>query len=333
MASDVKVVINLKQPTGKVGFGYPLVFEGKAEKAVAYTECANIEEVVKAGFTETTNVYKAAQRIFAQTNKPSKIAVCATTDNAVTGLATILNKEWRQLIIASAGAEGESTFAEIAEFIETAKNKMYFANVTDLTEVTTAMKDYEHTTVLNYTNADVICPEAAVVGETAGKKAGSFTYKNQIVKGVDPVELTTSALNAIHAKNCYTIVTKAGDNVTTEGKVLSGEYTDIVDSKDYIISQLEYQIQKALNNADKISYDNNGISMLENICVNVLQDAFNNGIIATNEEGTADYSVTFEARGNTKAEDRKARKYLEGRFNFKLLGAIHEVEITGTIEV
>lgn len=333
MASDVKVVINLKQPTGKIGFGYPLVFEGKATKAVDYTECAKLDEVAKAGFAETTNVYKAAQRIFAQTNAPSKIAVCATTDNAVTGIATVLTKGWRQLVVASIGTEGESTVEEIATFIETTTDKLYFASVSELTDITPAISKFERTIVMYYTDTSVVCPEAALVGETAGKKAGSFTYKNQILKGLDPLELSTAELATAHAKNCYSFVTMAGDNVTTEGKVLSGEYADIIDSKDYIISQLTYQLQKALNSNDKITYDNNGIALLENICVSVLQDAYNNGIIAETEDGKASYSVEFAARNATKAEDRKARKYVEGKFNFSLRGAIHEIEVTGTIEI
>ena len=333
MTRDVKVVINLKQPTGKVGFGYPLVFAGKATTAKSYTECYKLDDVVKAGFTAETNTYKAAERIFAQTNAPSKIAVCATTDKTVTGLATVITKGWRQLVVASAGTEEESTFAEIAAYIETTTDKMYFASVSDLSDVTAAMKDYNRTIVMYYTDETEVCPEAALVGETAGKAAGSFTYKNQVLKKLNPLELTTVQIAAAHAKNCCTFVTTAGDNVVTEGKVLSGEYADIVDSKDYIISQLEYQLQKTLNSSDKISYDNNGISLLENVCVNVLQDAYNNNIIATNAEGTADYAVQFEPRENTKAEDRKARKYVEGRFNFSLLGAIHEIEVTGTIEI
>lgn len=333
MAKDVKVVINLKQPTGKVGFGYPLIFAGVAETAVEYTECSRLADVVTAGFTEGTAVHTAAKRIFEQTDAPAKIAVCATAENAVTGLATILTKGWRQLIIASAGTEGESTIEEIGAFIETTPDKMYFASVTDLSEVTANMEKLTRTCVMYYTNAEVICPEAALVGKVAGLAAGSVTYDHKILKGLEPLEFSVSELEAIHKKNCYTFVTMAGDNVTTDGKVLSGEWIDIIDSKDYIIFQMEYQLQKILNTTNKVTYDNNGISLLENVCVNVLQDAYNNNIIADNAEGTAAYTVDFKPRSETTAEDRKVRRYVGGSFAFSLRGAIHEVEVTGEIEV
>ena len=37
-------------------------------------------------------------------------------------------------------------------------------------------------------------------------------------------------------------------------KLYDGEYIDIIDSKDYIISNLEYQTQKTLNTMKKINF-------------------------------------------------------------------------------
>lgn len=334
MAYDVKVKIDLKKPTRKLGFGYPLILESKAETAVKYTEVKDLEAVVTAGFAATTDVYKAAQLLFMQDNAPEKIAVCASTDAAVTALAAIKNEGWRQLICIT-GATSDSTTKEIATYIEATKDKMYFADVDDLTELAGegAITKLDRTVLFYYNKEGVVCPVAALVGATAGKKVGSFTYKNQILKGLDPLALTDAQIEAAHAANCLTFVTKAGDNVTTEGKVVSGEYIDIIDSKDYIIQQLEYETQRVFNLNDKIGYDNNGIAILENACTNVLQGAFNNGIIATNDDGIADYNVVFAARSETTAEERAERKYTRGTFRFSLMGAIHEAEITGTIEV
>ena len=174
---------------------------------------------------------------------------------------------------------------------------------------------------------------AALVGEASGRDVGTFTYKNLILKGIEPEDLSDTEIDAITAANGIAFVTKAGDNVTTEGKAMSGEYIDIVDSKDYVISNLEYQTQKMLNTMGKIPYDNNGIAVLESAAVNVMNDAYNKGIIATNDDGTPGYSVDYATREETDEADRAARKYLGGHFSFKLAGAVHMVEISGEIEI
>jgi hypothetical protein len=277
-------------------------------------------------------VYKAANTIFMQDNAPAKIAVCATEGKASVWLTDVSNigRNWRQLLVVS---EGDAVAVkDIMTAVELIANKMYFADL-ETTDATTLTVANINRTVLFYCNSttDHPSPAAALVGATAGRSAGSFTYKNIILKGIAPQNLTDSEINAIHAKGGITFVTKAGDNVTTEGKVAGGEYVDIVDSQDYIISNLEYQTQKTLNNMAKIPYDNTGIAMLESIAANVLRDAYNNGIIATNEDGSAAYAVDYGKRETTTDGDRAARRYINGQFAFTLAGSIHDVQITGEI--
>lgn len=326
---DVSVKISLTKPVGKLGFGIPLILEEKATKAVDYTECTELSEIVAAGFAETTNVYKTAALIFAQDNAPKTIAVCATADDTKTWLSDVDNvgKDWRQLIVTGS----DVSVADIMTTIETLDNKLYFASlpVDDTTELT--VKGVERTVLFYCTDKNYPVPVAALVGATAGLPAGSLTYKNMILKGIEPQKLTKTQVSDIHKKGGITFVTKAGDNVTTEGKVAGGEYIDIIDSKDYIISNLEYQTQKALNTMDKIPYTNTGITILENVAVSILRNAYTNGIIAENEDGTPAYAVSYAKIADVDGADKAARRYIKGQFAFTLAGAIHEVEITGEI--
>ena len=323
--NDVKVTIEIMKAPSKLGFGIPLILVTGADKAVAYKEYASIDEV-KADYAETTDTYKMAALIFLQDSCPEKIACCSATTAMSDALDAVFDKGWRQLLLATP-ADGDVKAA--AEYIEVRKDKMLFATVADLSEVT-ALGKGDRTFVWYHTNPLFA---AALVGATAGLDVGSFTYKNLILKGVDPMDLADAEITEAHAVNANTFVTKAGDNVTSEGKVLSGEYADIVDSKDYIIQQIVYREQKLLNSSKKIPYDNPGISALESVVAGVLLEAYNNGMIATNEEGLPDYSVTFKPRSETDPSDRAERKYVEGTFSFGLAGAIHTVEIKGQIIV
>ena len=332
MINDVKVKIDLTKPIGSVGLGVPLILEGSATADITYVECASLAEVVKAGYADSTKTYKMANAVFMQDNPPAKIAVCSTTTSVIDWLNETDNvtKDWRQLLIASSSEVGDtSTIAAVAAKIETLESKMYFADG-DYTKISTATSPNCARTVLVYgTNGEY--PAAALVGRTAGLAAGSYTYKNLILKGVTPLKLTATELNTVHSKNALAIVEKAGDIVTSEGKTTSGEYIDIIDSRDYVVLNLEYKTQKTLNTMDKIPYDNGGIAILESVAISVMKDAYNSGIIATNEDGTPAYAVNYAKRENTEASDRAARKYLGGQFAFSLAGAIHEVEITGEI--
>ena len=331
----MKVKIDLAKPLGQLGFGVPLILLENADKEVAYTEVYGVADMATAGIPNTSNAYKAANLLFAQKNAPESIAVCAVTGPATTALADakLVSKGWRHLIVVNDG-ETASTIQAISALVEEMEHKMYFASV-DADDTITLTTTNLRRTVLFYCTATEAAPVpvAALVGETAGRAAGSFTYKNLILKGIEPQDLTDAQIAAIHAKGGFTFVTKAGDNVTSEGIVAGGEYIDVIDSEDYIIQQLTYDTQKVLNQAGKVPYDNNGIGLLESVAKNVLHRAYNNGMIATNEDGTPGYWVDYALRENTKETDRAARKYIGGKFGFALAGAIHTVEVTGTITV
>lgn len=331
--NDVKVIIELTKASTRAGFGMPLIFAGMQSAAVPYKEVSSLEEVVAAGFAEGSEVYKVAELMFMQNDAPSTIALCASTDAAVSALPAVLGEAWRQLVVATAGVEGESTVEAISAYIEACgKPKMYFAHVSAAdTTVMEAVKGNERTVLVAYDSTDVASPEAAVVGATAGLDVGSFTYKNIILKGVTAQEYSDTQVGELHDKGVITILRKAGSVVTSEGYVMSGEYIDIIDSQDYIIEQIEYQGQSLMNRVLKLPYDNRGIASLEAVVVSVLMDAANNGMIAQTAEGDYDYSVTFGSRADCADADISARHYAEGKFEFALAGAIHTAKIKGTI--
>ena len=331
--NDVKVKIDLAKPIGYTGLGIPLILvkltaapsDGKLQE---YTDGITFDDI-KEAYDKESGVYKAAELIFMQDNKPKQIAICETTSTVVEWLEAKgnLSHNWRQLICIGAANE----IAEISAAIEKTDDKMYFASVPadDTTEFD--RENVKRTVMLYCSDKKYPNPEAALVGATAGLKAGSFTYHDTILKGITPQNLSDDEIAKIHKKGGITFVTKAGDNVTSEGITLGGEYIDIVDSEDYVIQQITYRTQRLLNSSKKIPYTNNGIALLESVVVDVLQGAFNNGIIATTADGSPDFTVNFALREDTTEEQRSTRKYIGGQFTFALAGAVHYVEITGEI--
>lgn len=328
MALDVTVNIKLAEVVGKAGTWFPCLYVVNSELSNdAYHEYKNFAELAAAYETET-EVYKAANILFMQDNPPNKIAVLEQSVFSADTMVNYLGEGWRQLVLVGTHAN----VAEIAAYIETT-DKMLFVTEGDASKLATlytSVKSYDRTFIVCHPDANAA---AAVVGATAGLSAGSFTYKNMKIKGIAAEDLTAAEIEAIHEKGAISIVEKVGDVVTTDGVSASGEYTDIVDGKDYIVQNIIYNTQKVLNNNNKVPYTNAGISMLESAILEALKDAYNNGLIADNEDGTPAYNTSFALRSETTENDRATRNYPYGAFSFTLSGAVHTVEVNGTISI
>jgi len=328
MANDVIVNIRLIKPAGKGDLWFPLLYVIKGEgEEDSYKEYSTLDDVLE-DYEAETDAYKVANLIFMQDDAPEKIAICVgAEENKGEALKAHIAKNWRQVIVL-----GDFDSA-LASYIETT-DRMYFAHfasVEALTAVSETIKEFDRTFAVVYSNENVAYPEAAIVGATAGLKAGSFTYKNMIIKGVSAMDISDADLKAIHDAGGNTIVEKVGDIVTSEGIVVSGEYADIIDSKDYIIQNITYKTQKVFNNNKKVPYTNTGIAMLEAATLEALLDGYNNGMIADNEDGSPAYEVNFALRTQTTETDRYERDYPYGKFAFVLAGAIHKATINGEI--
>lgn len=335
--SDVKVIIDLTKPSKLLGFGKPLIL-GSKEGGFAYKTYADLE-TVKADFGESAEEYKMAERIFAQGDyAPEKIAIaCADSTTGVeqtlaAKLAEVIEEDWYFLLSTTDVKEDIITLGDAIE----ANNYRIFvtrsSTAADLTEY--KAKKWDRTVVMVHNEAETAkYPDAALVGAVGSRTVGSVTWKSKKLVGIAPNDITPSELNTIHDNNCITYVEKAGDYVTSEGWCTSGEYIDVIHAKDYVTNQMQYELQKAINSQPKISFDSNGIALLQSVCTSVLAQAFNQGVIAADDGGTAMYSVKFLPRSQVPAGERAVRKYTGGSFSFNLAGAIHNVEVKGQILV
>lgn len=341
VSSDVSVHLTLTKAVGKSGFGIPLILAGKQTKDVPYTECVDMDEVRTACGADSI-ISTAAKLMLNQSTERFKIAVRAVTGKSADEVPKLLGKDWRQLVVPTEGTDGESTIAELSDVVEST-DREYFATVRDLSTAPSktiagtvdgkaAQIARDRTICFSYPTAGVYAA-AALVGAIAQKQPGTYTCKNLILKDIAPLELDDTQVQAAHDAGCLTFVTKAGDNVTTEGKAVGGEYIDIIDGKDYIIYRIQHDSQKILNQSSKVPFNDNGIAQLEAACVGVMKDCYGDGnlIIATGEDGKPAYKVQYGKLSDTSAADRASRHYSLGRFSFSLLGAIHSAEINGNI--
>lgn len=329
--SDVSVVIDIQRPTPRLGFGKPLII-GSSADGFDYKTYLDLP-AVKEDFTENSEVYKAAFALFNQgDNSPAEIAVMLRkTEEALADfLPKIFLKDWYFLISTSSQLPN---ITAIADAVEQDDTRQFFASSSSKDDLAVIKaKKYTRTTMFYHETTDNY-PEAAWLGAAASAPAGSITWKFKTLKGIQPLDIDATELAAIHDLGANTYATKAGDDVTSEGKTVSGEYIDIIHSKDYLNFSIEHGVQKLLNSSPKISYDDIGISQIESVVRTILQRADKQRMIAKDSDGIALYGTTFASRQDTDAADRAAREYNGGEFWFELAGAIHSARIRGLIKL
>lgn len=325
MITDVQVIISATEAAGQAGSWFPLICVTGKEHDTFYSECPNLEEVAAIATTES-EAYKVAELLFMQNNRPDKIAYmeCKGTDIA-NELAPYMSKSWRQLIVVGEYDDSVATFIETTE-------KQYFTHFASVAELTAAkLTDKDRTVAVVYSHDDVTNPEAAIVGRMAGYAAGEATYHAKAVKGVTADVFTESELEAIHKAGGFAYVEKNGRVATSNGITGSGEWIDVVESFDYLVQNIRYDVQEVFLNNPKVPYTDAGISMIESAVYNRLKAAYGQGMIATKDDGTAAFGTSFKKRSETTATDRVTRNYPYGTFEFELAGAIHKAKITGTV--
>ncbi|WP_406944486.1 DUF3383 family protein [Halobacillus sp. SY10] len=333
--NDFQVNINLQQPLGLVGFGKPLIV-GEMTGGLAYQEFLTLDALAES-VDDTSPLYQKAQTLLEQENRPERFAVAAydsaAVDEPTTAAAlvtSLLGNDWYFLITTETDV---TEMTAIADVIEGSKAggypKLYSAQVPSVDDLTTLVTEYERSFFAVHPSGEHL--DAAHVGENGSKPVGSITWKSKTLKGITSETLTSDELATIEDANGYAYVNKAGQSVTSEGQVLSGEYIDVVHGLDWVVANIETRVQKILNQAGKIPYDDSGIAQLEAGTLSVLKEGYQQGIIADDGNGNGVYSTNFRSSAQSTEEDRKNRVYSGGNFEFQLAGAIHEGKVTGSV--
>ncbi|TVX91761.1 DUF3383 family protein [Paenibacillus agilis] len=326
---DVQITIDLQKPTGRFSFATPLIL-GKKAGGAAYKEYAHLD-AVKADYADITPEYAMAKVLFDQgENAPTQVAIAARDEleDAVARLRTLLDSGWYYLL----STDNDATTVEaLAKELEKEDYRLFVTRIADKAKLQ-ALKaaGYTRTVVFYHTDAAAY-PDAALVGAVGSADVGSVTWKFKQCEGIAPLKMTSNELLDIHLGGAITYVNKQGQPRTSEGKTVSGEYIDVIMARDYVRARMEEQIQKLLNESDKVPYTNSGIAQIESTVVNVLFEAFDMGIIAADESGEALFGTKFLLRDEVDPLDRASREYKGGSFWFEVAGAVHQVRVSGVI--
>ena len=191
--------------------------------------------------------------------------------------------------------------------------------------------DYSRTVIM-YAEDESEYPECAIVGLQAPKDPGSTTWKFKTVSGVIPSNLSTT--NSIvlkgtkydFGKGYNTYEPTGGRTIFAEGRVVNSEYIDIIRGADWLEARMRERIFITLVNSEKIPYTSTGFAIIEGRMREVLNEGIEVGLLGS-------YKVTVPNPRNRDPNDRANRVATGFEFRGVLQGAVHAIEIAGTLEI
>lgn len=324
--NDFIVNITLAQlPDKSVPFGKILILTDDVDKA--YTSYANLAAVL-VDFADTTDTYKMAAQLFAQTPAPDGIAVLGDSTTLPADLTALLTANINQdFTVFYCTLATDATITALDAWA-TANNKFYAA--------TTQSKTFEltgrNTFLMYHSTAGVYLAEVLTTYMLV-RPIGSVVGKFKTLVGVPESTVTDAELAVLHSNNVGTYIKDMGVLQTTQAQTQSGEYVDVVLGALWIKLEMESGLRNLALTTGKIPYSNAGIALLKDVAIKVLQQGSVNGIILLDENGNATYTMSALTREQSTVQDRADRKYNGIIWTASLAGAIESATISGTLEV
>lgn len=323
---DVIVNIDLATPAPRVGLGRILVLT-EAVGTPSYKEYSSLEAIA-ADYPDGSAAHSVAETIFMQKDRPDVVAIATYETGAPeAALNAFYERAWHFVLLANDVAADQ---LKVSNLVEAKDFKFFGANVKDNTG-REALKGKKRTIVFHHPVVGENLA-AAAIATLGSREVGSITWKFKGgFAGVTAQYMIGSELAEVEADNALAYLYKAGKPQLSNGIDASGEYVDALHGKDFVKVDMENEIQYALQNADKVIFDNRGIGLITGAATTTLQRAYNQTIVAQTDDGLPDYEITALRRDEVDPGDRANRVYKGLSFRFSNAGAIHEVEVKGQI--
>lgn len=167
---------------------------------------------------------------------------------------------------------------------------------------------------------------AAAIGATFPFDPGSQTWAYKTLSGVSAVSMTSTEKSNVEGKNGNHYTEVGGINVTYPGKTAGGEWIDVTRFVDWLRATMQADLYQQLVDSRKVPYTADGIAVIEAAIRSALLLGVARGGLAA---GTIGVEVPDIA--DVSAADKAARVLNDVRFFGTLSGAIHTLNIAGSV--
>lgn len=352
LSSIVNVQINLSEPiVGRASFGHililgepPLDENADVEPVSVYASISEMEDDGWVTIGDDADPVGVAARVaFSQSPRPTRLYVAVRQSSegwAVTLNRALMTEGW--YVIVPAGI-GEAQFDTLAQWTE-AQNKLFVYTYTGNTDPVTAPY-YRTAGYYGKVTSDQESSEVPAVNQYVGCAAaakclsftpGSETWSFKSLSVVTPSKLTTTEIAGLEDTNVNYYETVAGSNMTRLGKVKAGEWIDVIRFRDWLQDDMQLRVANVLVQNPKIPYTNDGITLVQNAMIASLKAGQANGGIVPDEWDAngnliAGFSTDVPDASEITAAQKRSRILSDCKFSANLAGAIHAVNIFGSL--
>lgn len=272
------------------------------------------------------------------------IAPSATTGIMAQDLTAITDEDnaWYDLALTErtqarilAAAEWTETQEKIFGVATAEADAFNPAITTDLISQLRAAQ-YFRTYVIGHKSANTEYGDVAWPSRVLPIQPGAETWALKRLASVTPDKLSATEKNAVINKGGNTFeFYQPQIALTNPGKVAAGEWIDVIRFRDWLKDWIQTSMVQMMINRDKVPYTDEGLQLLGRNMIASLRRGQEVGGIAP-DEFDADGNVVpgFIAEIPLASEVdavTKASRIAYLRFNARLAGAIHMVEITGAL--
>ena len=268
-----------------------------------------------------------------------------TASSTIGGDLTAINSEndgWYGFCIQE---RDKATILAAAEWAEP-QTKIFFASSDDADVIDVTKTDdvlstlqatrYMRTAFIADKHADSQYLEAAWMGRCFTIAPGGETWALKQLSGVQSSNYSATNKQVIMSKGGNTFEQYAPQiYLTSPGKVVSGEWIDVIRFRDWLQNFIQTSMVTMMINRDKVPYTDPGIALV----VNNLQGSLRQGQavggispdeLDENNNTVPGFVITYPLSVNVPFQD-KADRILNISFSARLAGAIHLVNITGSL--
>jgi uncharacterized protein DUF3383 len=298
------------------------------------------------GCQATDPIYRAALVFFSQIPHPPRLFIgmdanAAQVENDLTAIID-QNSDWyavcdaehddtRALAIGEWTEAQEKLFITVLSAIDNASNA-----ATDTTSVAYQLMQQQLFRTAWWYDPDADnFPDVAIAAKSFTKYPGQETWANQRLSNVAFNYLNETTAQNIFDKNGNTFEPFRNIAITQNGKVAGGEWIDVIRFRDWLCEEIKTRVFLQMVD-NRIPYTDPGIAIIRTRVTQALDFGVARGGIAPPEvdvDGNyvPSYTVDVPLSTTVSVNDKANRILRDVYFTARLAGAIHVVEIQGTL--